>query len=195
MRQSQKISLGFLKIFLCLLFVSKLFGPAITSATEYFIAKDGNDAQPGTKSAPVQTIRKGISLLNKGDTLYIREGIYEEVIRSQQFPIPTGTSWDNAPVIAAYPGEMVTLRPNGAWEIIGLSGSDNQYIIFDGLIVDGINLNPSEGMGISMSNGANHIRFRNMEVKNAPLHNVLLTPGTGGTAFNEFIGGKYHDAG
>ena len=110
MRQSQKISLGFLKIFLCLLFVSKLFGPAITSATEYFIAKDGNDAQPGTKSAPVQTIRKGISLLNKGDTLYIREGIYEEVIRSQQFPIPTGTSWDNAPVIAAYPGEMVTFK-------------------------------------------------------------------------------------
>lgn len=195
MRQTQKIILGIFKIILFFLFVSGSFNPGITTAMEYFVAKDGNDAQPGTKSSPVQTIRRGISLMSKGDTLYISEGTYEEVIRSQEFPIPTGTSWDNAPVIAAYPGELVTLRPSGAWEIIGLSRSDIQYVIFDGLILDGIKLNPSSGMGISMTNGANHVRFRNMEVKNAPFNNVLLTPGTGGTDFNEFIGGKYHDAG
>jgi parallel beta helix pectate lyase-like protein len=200
MRQTEKNHLGIFLLFVCLLFVSELVSPVNTDAMEYYVAKDGNDTKSGTKSAPVQTIRKGISLLSKSDTLYIKEGIYEETIDSQKFAIPTGTSWENAPVIAAYPGDVVILRPNGAWAAINLVHSYIQYVIFNGLIVDGINMY-WKGDGISMTNGANHVRFHNMEVKNAPRHSVLLTTApsendsgisSGGT-FNEFIGGKYHD--
>ena len=181
--------------------IASPLGSTISYATEYFVAKTGNDTQPGTKSAPLQTIRKGISLMTKGDTLYIRQGTYKEFIDSQRFRIPTGTSWDNAPVIAAYPGETVIIRPEGGWQVIGLTHSYIQYVIFDRLIVDASGLKPEQGTGISMTNGANHVRFRNIEVKNAARVGVLLTPGSiekqsgisiGGT-FNEFIGGKYHD--
>ena len=203
MRQTQKIPLDFFKIILCLLFVSGSFSPAITNATEYFVAKDGNDAQPGTKSAPFLSIKKGMTTMSAGDKLYLRTGIYEETINSRHFTIPTGTSWGNAPVIAAYPGEMVTLKPSGAWEIINLSHSYIQYVIFEGVILDGINLNTEHGMGISLTGGANHVRFRNLEVKNVPINGVMLTPApsekisgiSAGGTFNEFIGGKYHNAG
>ena len=209
MRQTKNIPLVIVKAISCILFVSGSFNPAITNATEYFVAINGNDAQPGTKSAPVRTIQKGISLMRsgygneKGDTLYLREGTYGETINSNNLTIPTGTSWANAPVIAAYHGERVILRPNGAWTIINVADPGIHYVIFERLILDGTDLNRENGVGISVGNGTNHVRFLNMEVKDCPALSVLLSlrPSekqsgiSEGGVFNEFIGGKYHGAG
>ena len=49
--------------------------------------------------------------------------------------------------------------------------------------------------GIYLSEGTNHIRFRNCEVKGAKRHGVLVTNRTGATNFNEFINLKVHDNG
>ena len=49
--------------------------------------------------------------------------------------------------------------------------------------------------GIYLSEGTNHIRFRNCEVKGAKRHGVLLTHRTGATNYNEFINLKVHDNG
>src|SRR5680860_603047 len=139
MRQTGNIPLGWRKIILCLLLVSGSFSPGMTYALEYYVAKTGNDANSGAYPSPFLTIQKGMTTMRTGDTLLIRAGTYAEQIDSQFFTIPTGTSWENAPIIAAYPGDVVTLKPNSGSQAIGLVHSYIQYVIFDGLIVDAIN--------------------------------------------------------
>jgi len=50
-------------------------------ATEYYVAEDGYDTNPGTLSRPWGTIAKANVTLQPGGTVYIRAGIYRETIR------------------------------------------------------------------------------------------------------------------
>ena len=43
-------------------------------ATDYYVAADGNDAHPGTLSAPFATIQHAADLAAAGDTVHIRGG-------------------------------------------------------------------------------------------------------------------------
>lgn len=45
-------------------------------AATYYIAPNGNDANPGTKEQPFQTINKAQTLLSPGDTVFVRGGTY-----------------------------------------------------------------------------------------------------------------------
>ena len=129
------------------------------SADTFYVATTGNDGNPGTAAQPFRTIRHGVGMMRMGETLYIRGGTYYEGINSNDVTIPTGTSWDNAPRIAAYPSETVVLR--GAYgNGINLAASYIRYVIFDRLIVD--------GGGLSVQKGAHHVRFQNGEVRNVP---------------------------
>lgn len=46
------------------------------SATIFYVAVNGNDANPGTMEKPLATIQKAQSKVSAGDTVYIRGGIY-----------------------------------------------------------------------------------------------------------------------
>src|SRR4029453_16677762 len=46
----------------------------------YYVATNGNDSDSGTIKQPFRTIRRGITSLAAGDTLYIRSGTYDERI-------------------------------------------------------------------------------------------------------------------
>ncbi len=48
------------------------------SATEYFVATNGNDANPGTIDQPWQHVAYGVQQLSAGDTLNVRAGVYDE---------------------------------------------------------------------------------------------------------------------
>jgi len=174
--------------------IASLFLPDTAKATTYYVATTGIDSNPGTSTQPFRTIFEGVKRLNAGDTLYIKSGIYNEGINSGIQTIPTGTSWSNAPVIAAYPGETVILRPLYGTEGINLAHSYIQYVIFNGLILDAANMK----FGISTTNGAHHIRFQNMEVKNAINSGVILSSGgqpTPANTYQEFINCHVHHNG
>ncbi len=188
---TQSVWLKLFTIILPLICATEIMSHNIAYADTYFVAIEGNDANPGTESHPARSLRKGLSLLDVGDILYVKSGTYDENINSRAQLIPKGTSWDNAPVISAYPGHTVILSGGNGDSVINLANAYIQYVIFQGFILDA----KDKTYGITMTNGANHVRFRNMEVKNANRNNVLLTPGSGGTDFNEFIGVKSHDAG
>lgn len=49
-------------------------------ATTYYTAVDGDDAHPGTAEWPWRTIQKAAITLHPGDTVIVREGIYDERI-------------------------------------------------------------------------------------------------------------------
>ena len=43
-------------------------------AATYYVAIAGSDSNLGSQSSPFRTVKKGISILKPGDTLYIRGG-------------------------------------------------------------------------------------------------------------------------
>ncbi|WP_281336073.1 right-handed parallel beta-helix repeat-containing protein [Flavobacterium eburneipallidum] len=45
-------------------------------SAEYYVAPNGNDANSGSKTNPVETIKRAQALANSGDIVYIRGGVY-----------------------------------------------------------------------------------------------------------------------
>ena len=85
------------------LFTCGILHARVATATTYYVATTGNDANPGTQSQPFATMTKGISVLQAGDTLYVRAGSYPGY--DVNTPMPSGTSWATPITIAGYPGE------------------------------------------------------------------------------------------
>ncbi len=82
----------------CLLISINLF------ATDYYVAKNGNDSNSGTIDSPFLTITKAANIAVAGDVVYIREGTYEETLT----PKNSGTA-GNPIVFQSYNGEKVII--------------------------------------------------------------------------------------
>lgn len=145
-----------------------------TSKGTFFVAtsggSDGNscDDAKGTlgspSASPKATINAALGCAASESTIYIRTGTYAEQIDTNSQAVPPGTSWSAPTTLAAYPGETVTLTRNTGGVIIFLrNGTSSQYIIFDRLIIDG--LNTADTNGLVTYPGVNHIRFQNGEIK------------------------------
>ena len=154
----------------------------------YFVALIGNDGNSGSESQPFRTINRGVSVLGPGDTLYVKSGTYAESLYDV---IPSGTSWANPVTLKAYPGDVVTIKPNSGQKVIRFAGS--QYIIVDGFILDGANVDEEV---VRITSGAHHIRIQNSEIKGAPNQGILIVNyGPIDSDFNEFINLDVHDNG
>ena len=168
--------------------VSVTAAVASQQGSVYYVATDGDDLNPGTETQPFRTIKQGISVLEPGDTLYVKSGTYtEEAIRT----FPSGTSWDNPITIMAYPGSTVTLKPDSGSDVLRFVRC--HYIIIDKFVLDGSNV---ENNGIKITTEAHHIRIQNSEVMRAPRQGILITTdGSINSDFNQFINLNVHHNG
>lgn len=80
-------------------------------ARTFYVARDGNDTSPGTRTAPFRTIQHAADLAQPGDVITVRAGIYRERVSPQR----GGTSDAKRIVYQAAPGEKVVIT--GADEI------------------------------------------------------------------------------
>jgi hypothetical protein len=64
---------------------------AVRSGT-YWTAPDGDDTHPGTEELPWRTVQKAAQMLQPGDTVMVRDGVYEERV------ITGGGGTESAPV-------------------------------------------------------------------------------------------------
>lgn len=111
-------------IFFCIInLCSSYFPGGCASGNTYYIDPDnGTDAASGDLSHPWKTIRNGITQLQSGDTLYLRNGVYYEsqiVINIQGTDsnrITIKNYPNEAPVIDGGYGEFRTI-PNSHWEL------------------------------------------------------------------------------
>jgi len=183
-----------MKVFAFCLFVF-VFIPRPADAATYYVANTGSDSNPGTLTGPFRTMTRGVSVLKAGDTLYVRAGTYVEAFNNN---IPSGTSWSAPVTVAAYQGETVTVQPSSASAnaVFYFAGAAARYIIIDGFIIDGINLNGGAYNGVTMqyitapvTDDANHIRISNCEIKN------MSNNGVGGGQDSEFINLNIHHNG
>ncbi|MGQ1787763.1 T9SS type A sorting domain-containing protein [Saccharicrinis sp. GN24d3] len=62
------------------------------NATDYYVAKTGDDSNPGTLDQPFLTISKAASIMVAGDICYIKEGVYREILS------PTNSGTEGNPI-------------------------------------------------------------------------------------------------
>ena len=104
--------------------------PAVTATASaatvesHYVSPQGSDANPGTAAAPLRTLKKALTRLTPGDTLYVRGGRYRERVTST--PVVAGTAGARI-TVRAYPGErpvlkgLLWLKNASYWRIDGLN--------------------------------------------------------------------------
>lgn len=159
-----------------------------SEAADYYLATTGDDSNAGSETSPFSSLKKGISVLKPGDTLYVKEGTYKGVIEYGAFR--SGDSWERPVKVAAYPGQRPVVVPPGDGEaclyIVG-----TEYFVLDGFVLD--SAPNGHGVGITYGTGfpqAHHIELRNCEIKNSKGQGI----GTGGDGCR-FINLDVHDNG
>ncbi len=143
-----------------------------TDQNTRYVAKNGADTNPGTLALPWRTIAKAASTLSAGQTVYIRAGVYQEVVNFSR----SGTA--SQPInVFAYPGEVPVIDgknwtlPTGTWGLLlNLSGN---YIH-----VSGIEVRNSLWMGVGLF--GQHDTVSNMNVHHN-LENGILANGNSST--------------
>jgi hypothetical protein len=101
-------------------------------ANTYYVSTSGNDSNAGTISLPWRTIQHAANTVKPGDTVYVRAGVYNEIVS----PPNSGSAAGGSITFSSYPGELATIDgtglgiPGGQW---GLFTIQNQsYIIVNG---------------------------------------------------------------
>jgi hypothetical protein len=75
-------------------------------STEFHVATNGNDSNPGTLAAPLRTIQRAADLAQPGDTVTVHEGVYRERVNP-----PRGGHSDAIRIVyQAAPGEKVVIK-------------------------------------------------------------------------------------
>jgi len=82
--------------------------PAPITGNIYYVAKNGNNNNPGTQTQPWLTIQKAANTMVAGDTVYVRAGTYNEQVT------PKNSGSVGKPITySAYPGETVYIDGTG----------------------------------------------------------------------------------
>ncbi len=133
----------------------------ISSGKTYYVAKNGNDANPGTETQPWLTIQKAANTLVAGDTVYIKTGTYYERV----VPAHSGTA-GNYITYAAYPGHTPIIDGQDINIVTNLMHITNKaYIIVQGLTFKN-NVPAGKGGGWGSGHGiyvrgSHHIKLLN----------------------------------
>lgn len=170
------------------------------AATTYYVATSGAGGSDSNTCTQAQThttgkltIEAGVACLSSGDTLEIKAGIYQRTDWDLNVPSGGGT-WATATTIQNYQNDEVILTPQDptggtGTDVIRLPSS-RSYIIFDGLILDGLRSGQTGGgrMAFRFQGSTNHIRISNTEMRNT-YTNIIYTYDA---SFNEFINLDLH---
>ncbi|MBF7097344.1 right-handed parallel beta-helix repeat-containing protein [Alkalibacter sp. M17DMB] len=142
-----------------------------TVAGAFFVSKSGNDANPGTEAAPWKTIQKAASTLKAGQTVYVKEGTYNERVVLKN----SGTS-GNYITFTNYPGDKVVIDGSGidwgySWGTL-FNVNSRHYIKINGFRVvnsrwGGIGSQPD-------SNGSQYVTVTNCSTYNTKASGIAF---------------------
>ncbi|MBC8400139.1 MAG: DUF1565 domain-containing protein, partial [Candidatus Marinimicrobia bacterium] len=132
----------------------------------YYVDPSGNDNSPGTFAQPWQTIQKAANDLAPGDTVYVRDGVYNEnvtinVSGSANLGYITFHNYENEIPILDGTGLTVPDSNNGMFLIV-----DQQYIIIRGFEIRNYRTSTPHNIpiGIHIRGVAHHIQLRNNHI-------------------------------
>jgi hypothetical protein len=150
----------------------QLFFPQVSKELHgYFVSTKGDDSNPGTLNLPWKTIGKAARSLVAGDTVYIREGVYNETIQ-----FTTSGTLLNPIQIFAFPGENPII--DGFNNIPG-PGSALLWIIGDYIYASGLEVRNSKYFGILVLGNYNVVS--DMFIHHNQSTGILITGGYSST--------------
>lgn len=130
-----------------LLFIALCWGGNISALADTYYVSPNNSSNDnaGTLSNPWRTLTYAVSQLNNGDTLFVRGGVYKETIRIKASNVTIKNYKNEHPVLD---GEFEL--PVGKYPTVLYSPMIR--VIGNNVVVDGLNVTRSRGIGISLEN-------------------------------------------
>ena len=131
----------------------------------YFVAKSGNNANPGTLAAPWKTISYAAQRVPAGSTVYVRGGIYNERVKVRV----SGSASAGFTTFRSFPGELARIDGTGvtiASDSDAASGlvefANVHYVRFTGFEIRNVNLSSGSVFpaGISIWGTCDHLEMR-----------------------------------
>lgn len=118
-------------------FFSMVLSLEVSASQIYYVSTTGNDDAIGNKEDPWRTIQHAIDEVNPGDTINVREGIYEELVNIENI------------------GDIAQ-----GW--ITIQANEDEHVIIDGTNLE---VTSSNRAGFSLKD-AEGIRIQNFEIRN-----------------------------
>ena len=151
--------------------------PVVTSQA-YYVATNGNDANAGSLAQPWRTIQKAANTAVAGSTVYVRSGVYNEMVQVTR----SGNITDGYLTFQNYPNEAPILDGTGLQPVSGAVGAfylaSVSYITIQGFEIrnySSANRNVLP-FGIYIADKGNHL-----QIVNNHIHNISTTyAGTNG---------------
>jgi hypothetical protein len=137
----------------------------------YYVSPSGNDNNPGTSDAPFQTIQKAADVVNPGDLVIIRDGVYTASGEMMVYMTRSGRS--DAPI---------TFKSEHRWGAV-LDGNESS---------DG---SSGTGYAFMLAGGASNIKFIDFEIKNFLFSGFFFNDHANPSANILIQGNKVHDMG
>jgi hypothetical protein len=138
----------------------------VYAATNYYVATNGNDSNPGTLAQPWRTLQHAADTLAPGDTVYVRGGVYNERLDIHI----SGTSGGGFITYAAYNSETPIIDGTGIkvladWNAL-VQMFDASYIRLDGFEIRNFKSKKLDRVpvGILVMGAGEHIELRNNTV-------------------------------
>ena len=145
------------------------------AGTSYYVSPTGDDDAAGTIGAPWGTLEYAVDQLTAGDTLYALSGTFTPT--AQITPANNGSS-----------GNLITIRnyPGATVGIDGTSVSAGVYtgvirVSTDYVVIDGFNVVESDGAGISVAAGADHVTIQNCYIADTDRSGICVGDDSGST--------------
>ena len=169
---------------LCILLTCISAGLGQTNSS-FYVATTGDDSNPGTLAAPWRTIQHAADSARAGSTVYVRGGIYEELVSLKA----SGNASDGFITFRSYPDETAVLdasrfTPSGRSAVLTIQ--NQSYVRIMGFEIR--NFRTAEHrlvpLGISVVGAGSHVELLRNNV-----HHIEQTfdgrdaPGRGGNGF------------
>lgn len=97
--------------------------------SEYHVAPDGSDDNPGTDEEPLRTVTEGLGRADAGETVYLHPGEYRETVKT----VRRGES--EAPITLTGPQDAVLRPPAGASDCLRI---EHSHVHVRGITIDGL---------------------------------------------------------
>lgn len=126
--------------------------------SSYYVAPNGDDSDPGTEAEPWATVDHAASTVVAGDTVYVKNGIYNEMVT-----VDNSGRAGNWITFQNYPGHSPVIDGTGVsppWQGL-IHIEDKNYIK-----ISGFTIQDSSSMGISARGNSDHITIENCHVIN-----------------------------
>jgi len=145
------------------------------TGTTFYVSTSGSNNNPGTFSKPWKTIQHAADSVHAGDTVYVRGGVYNKLIRIRV----SGSADAGFITFSSYPGELAIVDganlpiPGGQAGLFTIA--DQSYIIINGFEIRNYRTNSTSEVPIGIYiTGAGS----NLQILNNHIHHIVTTAKT-----------------